>query len=169
MKLYVSFGLIALLWVFSFAAMAADKVVVIPLNSNSSTSGKLWGQGRPGTGLLTHTDPNGYCTTSQGIHYALSQNLVTWQGAAESCPAGTWVCSESEFPPTGSCDIQPLVTYKYITCSGSFSPLINYTALYGWLADAKDATSGHMQNSDLFALGNYNNICFSTRTWCCWN
>ena len=153
---------------FTFGVHAETKVVVIPMFESSSDTNKLWGTGRPGTGLLAHTNPNGYCTTPQGIHYALSKTIVTWQGAAESCPAGTWVCSSSEFPTSGSCNIQTISTKKSISCDGTIAPTYSHSWLPGWLADAKDYRSGRMNNSDSFSSVNYNYVCFATRTWCCW-
>jgi hypothetical protein len=67
---------------------------------------RLWGKGRPGTKVSTHTAPNGYCTANSGIKNAFSYNLSSWGNADNVCLAGTWVCSVNDLPTTGSCPIE---------------------------------------------------------------
>lgn len=111
---------------------------------------RLWGKGRPGTKLLTHTDPNGYCTTSEGIKHALSYHLATWGNADDVCPSGTWVCGRTDLPAPGSggaCNIVPLSALQYVDCAGTYfpNPPAEQTELKGWLTDSDDFFGGPYQ------------------------
>ena len=33
---------------------------------------RSWGKGKPGTGLMTHQNPNGYCTSSEGTKFSIN-------------------------------------------------------------------------------------------------
>lgn len=160
---------------FVVSAIAAEKVVVIPLGSSASVNSageKLWSTGRPGTGLMTHTDPKGYCTTSAGIKYALSVHMAQWGNVADVCPAGTWVCTESELPVgVDTCSIVPVSTYSGIECNGSLFPGTpdQRTALWGFIANAtpNNTVFGRMIYTEGL-IGSSASICFSYRAWCCW-
>jgi hypothetical protein len=144
-------------------------------------SNRLWGKGRPGNGLVTHTDPNGYCTTSAGIKHALSSRMDNWGNADNVCPAGTWVCSQADLPTTGSCPIQPLLTFPGVNCDGTIDPPDPEikTALFGYVADALTETWDPETNpgATYAAIVRYSNdwnmlfgvaACTQTRVWCCW-
>lgn len=193
------------------SAIAADKVVVVPLSSAStagtngqvqyndggktagaevyyekaggklettgeirtvdeSGEGRLWGKGRPGIELMTHTDPNGYCTTSSGIHYALSKNYVSWFDAEVACPIGTWVCTRSEFPESGSCDINTISTCAGRTCAGDPYDCDNHSALDGWLSDIfnQQPNIALLKNTSNHANATGTGGCLELRVWCCW-
>jgi hypothetical protein len=154
----------------------ANKVVVIPLNSTQKPGSpdKVWGEGRPGTATVTHDDPNGYCTTSEGINFALSTHFATWGAAASVCPMDTWVCTADEISST-ICNIIPQKTYNTENCDGILNPSDasqTLTSLKGWLADAYVAVpllplfmrfKFSDQLSDLQA-----DYCTAMRVWCCW-
>ena len=169
MKKVLPYLIIATAMLFTVSAIAADRVVVIPLGGSASTD-KLWGKGRPGTELLTHTDPNGYCTASSGIHYALSATMSTWYTVAEVCPAGTWVCTENDFPDIGLCPIQTVLGYQRRLCDGSTdSAYDNQDSLEGWISDLKSSpenssTKGTFNNN----WSGHRSICYFYRVWCCW-
>ncbi len=203
-----------LLFFFPIFSLAADKVVVIPLNTatkvagtdgqiqyndNGKTAGseviydkatkklqtpgeirtvdesgnnRLWGKGRPGTELLTHTDSNGYCTNSSGIHYALSATMAAWHNAAEVCPAGTWVCTDSEFPDTeGSCDIQPVLGNTKRLCNGMVESgdYDTHDKLEGWISDLLYSPESSLTRGTFNNIwGGFRSICSQYRVWCCW-
>ena len=212
MKGTLSIFTLAALLLFSISAIAADKVVVIPMGSSArgtdgqvqynddgntagaevyydKTTGKLevsgevrtvdgsgnnrlWSKGRPGASLLAHTDPNGYCTTSTGINYALSFHYAIWGNAQEVCPIGTWVCSSNDLPTTGSCPIVSLSTYSYLGCDGlsvPSSPVIQ-TTFPTWIADLDTINSIYAPTEypHDFTVNGGGLTCASMRVWCCW-
>ena len=154
------------------SAPAANKVVVIPLNTTPryGSPDKLWGQGRPGVGLLLHTDANGYCTTADGVNYALSDSFATWDGAQHACPVDTWVCSVSDLPADGACPIQKINSYQYRDCKGGQSTTYTDLALApGWLSDMHSLPEfGKLYWSSNFASHTNVASCRSQRVWCCW-
>jgi hypothetical protein len=171
MKKIACISFLAVFCIYTTIATAADKVVVIPLGSSALGTDKLLGKGRPGTSLMTHTDPNGYCTTSAGIKHALSFHFATWGEAAEVCPAGTWVCSSSDLPTTGSCPILPLTTYRAIDCSGVKIPAspVDMSVLIGWESDASlNEADGIVRISSTWGGFESVETCVSFRVWCCW-
>lgn len=135
---------------------------------------RLWGKGRPETGLFTHDVPNGYCTTSAGIKHALSTASDTWGNADESCPAGTWVCSLADLPTTGACPIAPLNTFSYILCDGTGQPPggAEQSFQYGWVSNAYELNTfgsvGRIRPSNDFNLNAFGQKCLQMRSWCCW-
>ena len=137
---------------------------------NESGTGRLWSSGREGTGLMTHSGQNGYCTTDEGIKYALSIHLETWGNAQEVCPAGTWVCSNSDLPLSGAtCPIVSIFTLPHVDCDTGPAASAQQTVLSGFLANAT-------ANSPLYGKQRYSTdlipasglICAARRAWCCW-
>jgi len=139
---------------------------------DGSGSNRQWGTGRPGTGLLTHTDPNGYCTTSTGIKHALSYMMGTWYDTAEVCPAGTWVCRSNDLPTDGSCPIDSVSTYIGIACDGTHTPISPavQTTLPGFTADFPSNSEQLVQirYSDDWGLVTVVHPCYALHVWCCW-
>ncbi|MHB8790836.1 MAG: hypothetical protein ACYDBT_13250 [Desulfobulbaceae bacterium] len=136
---------------------------------------RLWGKGRPGTGLMTHTDPDGYCTTSAGINLALSEGRDIWGNADDLCPAGTWVCSQNDMLD-GSCPIQPFWGYLWFDCAGESFPatLTLYSYQYGWVSDEYNDEGPNIQGVVANSIG-WTNLakptitkCYMIRAWCCW-
>ena len=172
MKFFKLFILVIVVILFVFNAVAADKVVVIPLNTSSNTTDKLWGKGRPGTTLRTHLTSNGYCTTSSGINFALSLHYASWYDAQEVCPSGKWVCRLSDLPPAGACDIEPTFTSIRISCDGFYSTLVNLTILNGYVADAFTsiipAYYGYTVDSNILNIPVGVKACEMRPVWCCW-
>ncbi len=147
----------------SVYAIAADKVVVIPLNTTPKDTSKLYGQGRIGVSLLTHDTQSGYCTAN-GINFAFSYKIATWNSAPSVCPSDTWVCSQAEVI-TG-CSV-PAGTYVDILCDGT--NLNSGLIILGWNAET-DSTNGTDGNA-LYSTGTPHNVnvCHNLRVWCCWN
>jgi hypothetical protein len=137
---------------------------------------RLWGKGRPGTGLHTHDVPNGYCTTSAGINLALSEGSEIWGNADDLCPAGTWVCSQNDMLD-GSCPIVPLVTVLWYECDGTEPPtgIQIYNYLYGWISDEYNEEGPNIQGLTAKSNGWINwekrtlMKCSMIRAWCCWD
>ena len=158
---------------FSTFAHAADKVVVIPLNSSRQGSpDKLWGEGRSNSTTLVHDTgtKNGYCTTGRGINYALSKHMTDWGNAQAVCPKDTWVCSEAELKHH-YCPITLDMSYIGIGCDGEFLPENpgTQTVIVGWLEGAHNqfSESGVTKISSLPNEGS-GLTCGSLRVWCCW-
>lgn len=139
---------------------------------DESGNNRLWGKGRPGTKLLTHTDPNGYCTTDSGIKHALSYNLGAWGSADNVCPAGTWVCSSNELPTTGSCPIEEIIARPSVNCDGTSSGSTVMTVAVGWVADVHpnlgNEDLGLGKNSANWLGSTGSRMCVAYRSWCCW-
>ncbi len=139
--------------------------------TDAAGQNRLWGAGRPGTGLIQHDTPDGYCTAPGGTKFALSIHLATWQEAAQVCPAGTWVCSINDGAKSGmSCDIISLNTHGQRDCDGTQDPYYGTkTALSGWMADTSS-------NFDRFGVSSWSDLnvtafadtCIGLHTWCCW-
>ena len=206
MKRTVSFLILTAVFFYYAPAMAADRVVVVPLgsssakgsdqqlqyNDNGKTAGaelyynktnrrleargevrttdgagnpRLWGHGRPGTGLMTHDTVSETCGNILN-GYALSTQLVTWEGAAQACPAGTWVCSLDDLPLSGSCNVPQNLYFDKMDCDGS-APGANVNFLFGWVADSYSATSGSLVLSSNMGRSGIVS-CNFYRVWCCW-
>jgi len=131
---------------------------------------RLWGKAMPGS-LLTHTDPNGYCTTSAGVKYALSARLESWGNTDKVCPQGTWVCTHDDLPTEGSCNIQQLLsTFLSVSCDGATSPSsrADFNYMTGWEYAISDEIDGVARNSGDFSLSFVGTTCIALRAWCCW-
>jgi len=142
-------------------AVAQDKVVVVPLGTKAKVTDKLWGQGRPGVSLLTHATPSGYCSAN-GINFALSFNISTWNSAASVCPSGTWVCLQDEI---GSACPLPEGSYPTFLCDGSVfdSPIV-----LGWNAEADPVDQTHGITTYHLNTPHTANVCNNLHVWCCW-
>lgn len=163
-------GFFAFLIVMAATTHAANKVVVVPLNSGAGND-RVWGEGRPGTDLLPHTPATGYCTSPSGVKLALSKNLTTWGSASSVCPANTWVCRAEDMPTSGSCPVDSAYTHSYVQCSGLKvpNPAETQTILTGWIADASDTFFGRIRTTGNFAsINGSNDMCISYHVWCCW-
>lgn len=158
---------IVLLGTTATGTIAHEKVVVVPLNS-SKVPNAMQGQGRPGVGLMTHSVTNGYCTRPSGVNFALSESFETWGSAASVCPTDTYVCSSSDFPALGSCNVPTAEYYLYRSCDGSTSPSSMTSSIYGWISDRSNAFSGAARYSSDFGTGLSGSSCISMRVWCCW-
>lgn len=130
---------------------------------------RLWGKAMPGS-LLTHTDPNGYCTTSAGVKYALSARLETWGNTDKVCPQGTWVCTHDDLPAAGSCNIQLSSTFISVSCDGTTSPpsRADFNYMIGWEYARSDEIDGVARHSGNFSQNFVGKTCISSRAWCCW-
>lgn len=149
---------------------------------DGSGNSRLWGKGRPGTSFLTHTDPNGYCTSSAGIKHALSSHLETWGNADDVCPVGTWVCSEADLPTYGgggACPIVPITAFQSVDCDGTFNPVAppgEQPSFWGWVSNADESTileyfvsvRGVGRSSSTWGAILWTPTCKMYRAWCCW-
>ncbi len=160
----------------AITAFSADRVVVIPINGKSTTGSpeKLWGQGRPGTTTLLHSNgtfQGGSCTATSGVKFALSKHLAPWDGAAAVCPKNTWVCSREDILDT-PCPITISETFYGRECSGTPIDILDSTNTIGWVSDISNLQSkeqtllGFFRWSRTFEYVPYT-TCFSFRVWCC--
>jgi hypothetical protein len=127
--------------------------------------GKLWGQGRPGTGTLLEVQ-NG------SLFYGLSRHVASWGSASSVCPLDSWVCRASDInglPKTGFTEGQNVTS-----CSGTITKFYNYA----WLADS-DGASGtsssvgsrvdYVSGSNLIVTSVGESPCISMKVMCCRN
>lgn len=137
---------------------------------DGSGNNRLWSQGRPGVTLLTHSDPNGYCTSDGGTKFALSTSMSEWGNAASVCPQGTWVCSVSDLPTSGSCLHTAFSTITNVNCAGAESSVLAYDYLPGWVSDVHTTLySGKVRRTDDLSMAISGTSCSSYRVWCCWD
>lgn len=122
-------------------------------------TGPLWGQGRPGAFAYWAN-----CTTSVGIERGLSRAVTTWDGSPAACPAGTWVCSESDAPQVACDTPRPENACEARDCAGD---CLDFPANdhQGWLANAEgqaDPTARSEQGTNYGTRG-----CEQLPVWCC--
>lgn len=179
MKKFLTILCLLTLNIIVVTAFAAEKVVVIPLNSAQRTGSpeKLWGQGRPYTTTLLHKNDSlvpGFCTSLTGVEFALSKHMVSWDGADAACPKDTWVCTSEEILDK-SCPLNAIPsTFLGISCDGELIPLVSEpnTDLFGWVADANtrggntEALMGHLRSAESSVFGS-SDTCSTMRVWCC--
>ncbi len=166
------------LTLFSAFANAADKVVVIPLNSSKHGSpDRLWGDGRRNANTLQHDTgtENGHCTTTTGINFALSEAAATWEGAQSVCPKDTWVCNRADIREV-ACPATILSSWEIIFCNGEWSSPHSTTVTNppGWLADRGENTgipfalrAVKLPDDDGSLIASSTG-CNMLRVWCCW-
>ena len=153
------------------SSWSAEKVVVIPLNGNHNTLGKVWGEGRVGSSLMTMATSSGYCSTTEGINFSISSHLSTWNAAPSVCPAKTWVCRASDIGTT-LCPTGFFQNIDYeIGCNGQVVTAIDSAFVPIWLSDAGATSSeGLVRDSDYSTAPNYSDAsCTSYFVYCCWN
>jgi hypothetical protein len=172
MKRTLSFMIVTTVFLFALSSVAADKVVVIPIISKSTTGSpeKLWGQGRPGTTTLLHSNgtfQGGSCTASSGVKFSLSKSLISWDGAAAVCPKDTWVCSREEILDT-PCPISILDSLNFSECDGHNYTPETITNPYGWVSDMRDEINGFLRSSQPVHYLWFQ-VCHAMRAWCCHN
>lgn len=168
------------LFLFCPFVHGANNAVIIPLKSTQQPGSpdKVWGQGRPGITTLSHEDPNGYCTTTQGVNFALSTHFATWGNAATVCPKDAWVCTADEIGSTiCNITINPFASFNLKRCDGIMVPSDAseiLTSVWGWLADAH--VSLPLNPNPLFSMCKDSDqdlpfpvdYCNAMRVWCCW-
>jgi hypothetical protein len=133
---------------------------------------RLWGRGRPGTGVYPKAITPGthYCVNPDtGVKFGLSTAWVDWGAAAEACPSGTWVCRLQDLVACNTA--RPDTDADEQKCDGSYE---NWAAdnHYGWVADvsASPSTPGwshaFSESGSTLTTGAG---CRGYPVWCCWN
>lgn len=128
---------------------------------------RLWGQGRLGAVAYGRSDGTGLFCANGSIRFGLSGVLVDWPGAAAACPAGSWVCQESEIADGLPCDTgRPDSTlWDWSTCSGAPENFESSRHL-GWLANTDVTVAGKVCGE--FGGCGFSETCTSLPVWCCW-
>jgi hypothetical protein len=125
-------------------------------------SGHLWGRGRPGTKMW---GPGDLLCSNGAIVFGLSEVAVTWEGAAEACPQGTWVCTLEE-RGQGACDTSRFDgSCDGYGCNGTCINFIG-TQLFGWSAEAATPTDGYVVK-ETGGAGTPAPTCDALPVWCC--
>jgi hypothetical protein len=125
-------------------------------------AGHLWGRGRPGTKMW---GPGDFFCVNGSTVFGLSNIAVTWEGAADACPQGTWVCTSAE-RGTGSCDTsRPDTTCDGYFCAGNCLNLLANDHI-GWLADEYDVHDG-VSRGETAVIFDGNPTCNELPVWCC--
>lgn len=105
---------------------------------NETSKPQLWGKGRYGVVRygVAGTELGLCLNTSQTVAFGLSNVVTQWDSVANGCPAGTWVCSSSDFEdPYFDCDTnRPSTGFPALNCDGTEYNL-SPTSHYGWVAD----------------------------------
>ncbi len=153
-------------------------------NISSSTT-RIWGEGRPGTALVAGTacsntaecyrdmNSSGSCNAGD-IKIARSSRPASWDGSSAACPSNWWICTASERDINGA-------TVDYGICgSGSRNSAVcdipastnneifAATTNQSWVADTATTNNrefGRTVQVNGTALENY--ICSLLPVWCC--
>ena len=135
---------------------------------DSNDQPRLWGRGRGRVRVYPEAMSGANCVnTSNEIEFGLSSTVVPWGSAADTCPAGTWVCSESDLSGAPSCDTtRPDTGTDGYTCGGSAWDLPANDHV-GWIAD------GSLSDAHGQAFKETGGVlpvasCASLPAWCCW-
>jgi hypothetical protein len=138
-------------------------------STDATGDNRLWGRGRPG--VTAFTDTSGYNCTDGGYRFSISSVMVSWDSAADACPAGTWVCTSLE---RGSNVCAPhSVSTTYVNCAGDENDATivggigAYNNIPAWVADANTV---HPLDGMLVRLqGNLTQapVCEYRPVWCC--
>jgi hypothetical protein len=146
------------------ANVSATHVVIDVLGYFAAPgTGPLWGRGRPGTKMW---GPGDLLCVNGATVFGLSDIAVTWEGAADACPQGTWVCTVAD-RGNASCDTsRPDSTCDERQCNGS---CVDQAAdsHNGWVADQNldGRARGINENGSYF----YIVACSRFPVWCCTN
>jgi hypothetical protein len=126
---------------------------------------RLWGAGRVGLDRVNGRNVllNEVPCLNDGLEYGLSDLAVEWGSAAHACPAGTWVCKQSEVAACNT--VRNDSTFDGSGCNGT---LLDFDAdnHLGWLA-GPDAGSAAAAMTEMGMLLNYAG-CHNLPVWCCW-
>jgi hypothetical protein len=143
--------------------------------SVSSSTMKVWGQGRTGTAIINDA---GECTrliSGKTVKISRSTRPTTWDNAAAACPAGWWVCSASD-RGTAACGSG---NRTYVECNQRQNPTPTYLddiatwattsgMPWGWVSNAGATTNtafGGMVTTAGVLQETY--ICDMMPVWCC--
>jgi len=125
-------------------------------------AGHLWGRGRPGTKFWGSGD---FLCANGSIAFGLSNIAVSWEGAANACPQGTWVCTTAE-RGSATCDTsRPDTTCDGYFCAGN---CLNLSANdhFGWLANEYTVNEGAAVGETTLIVGG-SPTCNELPVWCC--
>ncbi len=156
MKNLYQFLILSTVVLLTISAMAADKVVVIPLNTSGNPATKLWGEGRVGVDATLYT-------TANGINIAKSNGTASWDGAAAACPKSSWVCTVAE----ASLLDKRSGLHDAISCDGSSGSLTTYT----WVQDESSSLEGMTVYNFISGVVEVDSRtkCLYLPVWCCSN
>lgn len=159
---------------------AANKTYVDTLiGSVSSTTVKIWGQGRPNTDVVTvanvcggtsecYNDMNGSGSCNAGdMKIARSVRTATWDGAAAVCPAGWWVCPAGDRGTAACGSGSKNIIFCDVTTGTN--DLSSNTADWGWIADTGTSTTLErgMISRVIAGAPVEQNTCHIIPVWCC--
>ncbi len=173
---------------------AVNKAYVDGLATSSALAAtKLWGQGRPNTGLVTvagvcggtsecYKDVNSNASCDAGdIKIARSTRTITWDKSPAACPLNSWVCSAAERDINGigtgygSCGT---VARRIISCAPE-DPLNDElvtvaSSAFAWVSNPADITTSAYYGRIIPTTGTYTDdasnrdeICAILPVWCC--
>jgi len=156
------------------AATDAANKRYVDNNYGGSNAQKLWGEGRPGVGLVNSA---GECTNTipnPDVKISRSNVAVVWEGGAAACPRGWWVCNKSDRDKdTGST--------AYGTCGSGNKDFFECDwnsstndeikdpgdTNRAWLADWGSSDSG--THVTVAGTGGISEVCYMLPVWCCQN
>ncbi len=158
------------------SADAANKAYVDNSVANiSSTTAKLWSQGRVNTAVINTA---GECTrviSGKTVKISRSTRPITWDKAPAACPAGWWVCSSADrgTAACGSgnrtyveCNLRSYPTPTYADDLATYAGTSGFD--WAWVSDAGTTTDqpygGFINTAGLLQE---NAICSGMPAWCC--
>ena len=149
---------------------AVNKAFLSSAIETGSSTIKIWGEGRP---AVTLQNTSGECTNVIGgktIKISRNDVAVHWDASAAGCPAGWWVCNQSE-RGTAACGVGNLMSsYNCKDKTGGPDTLENTTEPQAWVSDKYAATKGTIvsRRTDTPPLVDGREVaCYTFPVWCC--
>lgn len=127
---------------------------------------RSWGRGRPGAEVYLEKGLILPALCENGsIKFGLTNTLVDWGSAADSCPEGSWVCTAIE-RGTGACTTLSPTEHAY-GCDGSYWDIGPAGSRPGWLADTSVSAVGDGQYATEGGSSSNEDTCVNLPVWCC--
>ena len=147
---------------------AANKAYVDALSTSvSSSTARLWGQGRTNTAVINAA---GECTrtvSGKTVKVSRSTRPASWAGSAAACPVGWWVCSGTE-RGTGTCGSGNRSGVRCDVANAFNDEMFAMSNTWAWLADTGSVTNqdyGRIQLTSGTLADDY--ACTLAPVWCC--
>lgn len=147
---------------------AANKAYVdAQIAGVTSSTTKIWGQGRPGTAVINTA---GECTrviSGKTVKISRSTRPASWDGAGAACPAGWWVCSAAD-RGAATCGSGNRAGVRCDIPNSSNDELFTLSNTWGWVSDAGSVTNREFGRLVLTAGTTTDDYsCTLIPVWCC--
>ena len=169
---------------------AANKAYVdLQVANISSSSVRVWGQGRPGTAVATTSaicastaecyrdmDASGTCNAGD-MKIARSSRISAWDKSAAACPSKWWVCTATDRDTNGAtaglgaCGSTTRNGVDCVVTGTNEFPETGLATTTAWLADTATAANGSrgrvIGTAGTFSGDPSAEACAMFPVWCC--